>query len=72
MNITAENFHLFPDVAWNKAFRRDVFEKYNLMYTKGIYFEDAEFHLRAVTNIKRIYYLNTILYIRDLLLRKEN
>ena len=62
MNITAENFHLFPDVAWNKAFRRDVFEKYNLMYTKGIYFEDAEFHLRAFTNIKRIYYLNTILY----------
>ena len=62
MKITPQNFNKFPDYAWNKAYRKSALEKYSLKFPEGLYFEDADFYLRAYTNIKKVYYIMTPLY----------
>jgi len=46
----------------NKLFRKDLIDKYNLRFPKGLHYEDAYFCAAYICVCKTIYYLNEQLY----------
>jgi glycosyltransferase involved in cell wall biosynthesis len=62
LDITPKNINLFPDFAWNKAYKKEVLDRYNLRFCEGLYFEDSEFYIKAYTNFSKIYYIRKPLY----------
>ncbi len=53
INVTKESFYKVNVVLWNKLFRRDVIDKFNLRFPSGCIFEDASFvfcYLAVATN----------------------
>lgn len=62
LNITPKNINLFPDFAWNKAYKKETLDKYNLRFFEGLFFEDSEFYIRAFSNLNSIYYTRKPLY----------
>lgn len=62
INITPKNITAFPDFAWNKAYKKEVLDKYNLRYCEGLFFEDSEFYIKAFTNFSRVYYTRKPMY----------
>ena len=62
MIIKPEKIAKFPDFAWNKAYKKSIWENLDLKFEDGLFFEDAELYLKIFTNITKIYYFNTPLY----------
>lgn len=62
LSITPKNINKFPDFAWNKAYRKDLLDKYNLRYCEGLFFEDSEFYIKSFTNFSRVYYTRKPMY----------
>jgi len=48
---------------WDKLFRRDFVEKYNLEFAEGVYDEESLFTTPAYLNFTKIYFLNEQLYV---------
>ena len=44
-------------VAWNKLYRREIIEKYNLRFPEGLRYEDVEFFYKLVPFIDRIVFV---------------
>lgn len=62
LEITPKNINNFPDFAWNKAYKKESLDKYDLRYCEGIFFEDSEFYIKAFTNFSRIFYIRKPMY----------
>lgn len=62
LNITPKNINLYPDFAWNKAYKKETLDKYNLRYCEGLFFEDSEFYIKSFTNFSKVYYTKTLMY----------
>lgn len=62
LEITPKNINLFPDFAWNKVYKRETLNKYNLRFCEGLFFEDSEFYIKSFTNFSRVYYTRKLLY----------
>lgn len=45
-------------MSWLNLYHRNIFMKYNLLFKEGIIYEDVEFNIRLMINVKRMKYLN--------------
>ncbi len=50
-------------MAWDKIYRRDLIERYNLQFPTGLYYEDIPFWFAYSLLCKNIFYINEFLYI---------
>lgn len=48
--------------AWNKLYKKCIFDKYNIMYPEGVYYEDMFVSLQSIISSKTIYILENALY----------
>lgn len=62
LEITPKNINNFPDFAWNKAYKKESLDRYNLRYCEGIFFEDSEFYIKAFTNFSKVFYIRKPMY----------
>ena len=62
LEITPQNINRFPDFAWNKAYKKECLDRYNLRFCEGLFFEDSEFYIKSYTNFSKVYYTRQPLY----------
>jgi glycosyltransferase involved in cell wall biosynthesis len=63
LTITPKNINSFPVISCNKVYRLRTIKKNNIIFSKGIFFEDLEFYYRFFTQSKETYFINKHLYI---------
>lgn len=58
-----ESSHILFQTAWNKVFKRDIFEKYNICYTENmVCYENLTMIFEYLKYAKKIMYIKDILY----------
>lgn len=58
-----ESSHILFQTAWNKVFKRNIFEKYNICYTENmVCYENLTMIFEFLKYAKKIIYINDILY----------
>lgn len=53
---------LCQNAAWNKLYRRDLIEKYHLLFTPGVWYEDFRFTKKYLLYAQNIVYCDQLLY----------
>jgi glycosyltransferase involved in cell wall biosynthesis len=62
IEVPAEDILKMLVVVWNKIFRRDLIQKYNLQFVEGIYFEDGPFWIAYGLIGSKIFFIPDKLY----------
>lgn len=57
-----KSFFVMNSVVWNKIFKKEFIEKYNLRFVEGAIAEDAIFSIFCYVNAKKAYYISNVVY----------
>ncbi|MDR2766288.1 MAG: glycosyltransferase [Holosporaceae bacterium] len=62
ISIDADKIMKIPVVAWNKMYRKDVIDKYQISFPEGLLHEDNSFHWKYLVRAKSAYFVPQKLY----------
>ncbi|MDR1560874.1 MAG: glycosyltransferase [Holosporaceae bacterium] len=51
-----------PTPPWNKIYRKDIIDKYNILFPEGLLYEDNSFHWKYMMHANNAYFLKKKLY----------
>jgi glycosyltransferase involved in cell wall biosynthesis len=51
-----------PATSWNKIYRKNIIDKYQISFPRGLLYEDNSFHWKYLMHSKKAYFLNQKLY----------
>ncbi|MDR2158078.1 MAG: hypothetical protein LBO02_02045, partial [Holosporaceae bacterium] len=51
-----------PVTVWNKIYRKDIIDQYEISFPEGLLYEDNSYHWKYMTRAKNVYFLEKKLY----------
>jgi glycosyltransferase involved in cell wall biosynthesis len=51
-----------PATPWNKIYRKDIIDKYEVLFPEGLLFEDNSFHWKYLMHAKKAYFMSQKFY----------
>lgn len=62
VNIDGNAIFRCPVTPWNKIYRKDIIEKYEILFPEKLHYEDNSFHWKYMMHAKKAYFLKKKLY----------
>ncbi|MDR2268468.1 MAG: glycosyltransferase [Holosporaceae bacterium] len=62
LNMNSDVILNTPTCTWNKIYRKDIIDKYDIRFPDGLLYEDNFFHWKYLTHASSVYFLKEKLY----------